>query len=192
MVRLFSSLPRRVRLCVFCNSVLHIGISIQYLYFVFGVCILGSRSTFCFVLLVVSEYMPPKKKQGTEASPVLADEEGSEHSFASESTATGASSCTVTSELLERILEANHRSMAALITSLPVAHVPPVSPSRPTQIKVPKWSEEDTPFEYFTKYEKALTHNGIDKRSWGQLLPVYLTGRAQASFTQVSDDILDD
>ena len=140
--------------------------------------------------------MPPKKKQGTESTAVLAEEEG-DHSFTSESTSAGASlagisTCTVTSEHLERILEANHRSMAALIAALPTATAASVPTSRPAQIKVPKWTEEDTPFEYFSKYEKALAHNGIEKGSWGQLLPVYLTGRAQASFTQVSDDILGD
>ena len=37
-----------------------------------------------------------------------------------------------------------------------------------------------------------MRHNGIDKGTWGQLLPVYLSGRAQASFAQVDPDTLDD
>ena len=135
--------------------------------------------------------MPPKKKPTESAS---AAEEG-EPSFSVESVASSAGSSsagTVSSEYLEMILEANHRSMAALIAALPSAIAPSVPSTRPAQIKVPKWTAEETPFEYFTKYEKAMTHNGVDRGSWGQLLPVYLSGRAQASFAQVDPDSLDD
>ena len=37
-----------------------------------------------------------------------------------------------------------------------------------------------------------MTHNEVAKSEWGHLLPVYLSGRAQASFSQVGDDTLDD
>ena len=52
-------------------------------------------------------------------------------------------------------------------------------------MKVPKWTDDEIPFEYFNKLEKALKHNGVDKAEWGHLLPVYLAGRAQAAFAQV-------
>ena len=59
-------------------------------------------------------------------------------------------------------------------------------------MKIPKWSDEELPFEYFGKFEKALKHNRIPKAERGQLLPVYLSGKAQASFAQVEDDMMDD
>ena len=59
-------------------------------------------------------------------------------------------------------------------------------------MKVPKWTDDEIPFEYFNKLEKALKHNGVDKAEWGHLLPVYLAGRAQAAFAQVDQDNLDD
>ena len=162
------------------------------LYFVIGVCIFGSRSYFChlycFELLSSSCCgMPPKSKKQTDS---VSAAEDSETSFSS--VESGVSGGTVTSEHLEIILEANHRSMVALIASLPTPPVASASTPRLTQIKTPKWSDEETPFEYFTKYEKAMRHNGIDRNTWGQLLPVYLSGRAQASFAQVDSDTLDD
>ena len=60
------------------------------------------------------------------------------------------------------------------------------------QIKIPKWSDEDIPYEYFNKFERAMAHNGIARGAWGQLLPVYLSGRAQASYAQVNVGALDD
>ena len=83
--------------------------------------------------------------------------------------------------------------MAALLASLPSLWprpaAAPVPPPRPAQIKPPKWSDEDTPSEFFNK---ALKHNGVDKSEWGHVLPIYLSGRAQASFTQVSEEMLPD
>ena len=35
-----------------------------------------------------------------------------------------------------------------------------------------------------------MEHNGTKVEEWGSLLRVYLSGKAQASFSQVSDDIL--
>ena len=63
-------------------------------------------------------------------------------------------------------------------------------PPKPVQVKPPRWSDDDQPYEYFSKYEKAMAHNGVDKAEWGQLLPVYLAGRAQAALAQVES--LDD
>ena len=157
--------------------VLHIWISILLLYF-------SSSVLQVFLSTCIVSGMPPKSKKQSEPAG-----EDSESSFSSDSVA---SSITVTSDRLERILEANHRSMAALIAALPTPPAPSLPSSRPAQIKTPKWSDEETPFEYFTKYEKAMRHNGIDKGTWGQLLPVYLSGRAQASFAQVDPDTLDD
>ena len=37
-----------------------------------------------------------------------------------------------------------------------------------------------------------MTHNKTDKSEWGTMLPVYLSGRAQASLAEVEDDDLDD
>ena len=37
-----------------------------------------------------------------------------------------------------------------------------------------------------------MSHNGTDKRCWGQVLPVYLSGKAQQSFAQVDVSALDD
>ena len=131
--------------------------------------------------------MPPKSKKASDSVSAVEDSEASFSSMES-----GASAGTVTSEQLERILEANHKSMAALISSLSTSSVASAGTPRLAQIKIPKWTDDETPFEYFTKFEKALTHNGIDKSTWGQLLPVYLAGRAQAAFTQVDLDSLDD
>ena len=79
---------------------------------------------------------------------------------------------------------------------MPPAPVPvPVSSSSSTRvshIKPPRWSDEDTPSEYFNKFEKAMTHNKTDKSEWGTMLPVYLSGRSQASLAEVEDDDLDD
>ena len=59
-------------------------------------------------------------------------------------------------------------------------------------VKPPKWTDEEIPNEYFSKYEKTLVHNGVARSEWGQLLPVYLTGRAQAALAQVDTDCLND
>ena len=107
-------------------------------------------------------------------------------------------SISLSSAQLEAILAANSKSMeasmmsilASLTPSLPAAPAP--SPSARSHVKVPKWSGEEIPFEFFTKLEKALTHNGVDKSAWGQLLPVYLTGKAQAALAQVPVASLDD
>ena len=116
-----------------------------------------------------------------------------------------ASTLSLSSVTLERILAANARSfleaskdsMSALIAALPssvaaISDSATVSTSRMAHIKMLKWTDDETPSEYFVKFEKAMTHNRIPKREWGQLLPVYLSGKAQASFTQLGDEMLDD
>ena len=74
--------------------------------------------------------------------------------------------------------------MAELVASLSPASAGS-RPPRSVQVKPPRWSDDDTPYDYFSKYEKAMAHNGVDKAEWGQLLPVYLAGRAQAALAQV-------
>ena len=102
----------------------------------------------------------------------------------------------LTPEQLGQILEANQKAMHQSMTALLATLSPTVSAGsgtpRMTHIKIPKFSDDDIPSEYFIKFEKALTHNGIEKRTWGQLLPVYLAGKAQAAFAQVDPDSLDD
>ena len=80
--------------------------------------------------------------------------------------------------------------MVALLATMPTPTAS--SSSRHVQIKIPKWTDDDIPFEYFNKFERAMSHNGIAKGTWGQLLPVYLSGRAQASYAQVDVFALDD
>ena len=119
------------------------------------------------------------------------------------------SSCaTLSSEQLEMILSANSKaladsmaannktmeaSMMSIISTLTPAVPVASSHSAPSShVKIPKWTDEDTPFEFFTKLETALTHNGVDKATWGRLLPVYLAGKAQAAFAQVDQSSLAD
>ena len=63
--------------------------------------------------------------------------------------------------------------------------------ARPVPIKLTRWSDDNIPSLFFKKYKKAMGHNRHAKSEWGSLLPVYLTGRAQAAFSQVADDDLD-
>ena len=114
------------------------------------------------------------------------------------------SSISLSSEQLESILAANSRNLQASSAKMMeinqkamadlVASLSPASagsrPTRSVQVKPPKWSDEDTPFEYFGKYEKAMLHNGVERSAWGTLLPVYLAGRAQAALAQVNVDEL--
>ena len=148
------------------------------------------------------------------ASP-SAHSSASSGSTISGSSIASAAGSSISSEQLERILAATSRTMAdsmaavmksssaatsksmeasmlSILASLtPAVPVAP-SPSARSHVKVPKWSDEEIPFEFFTKLEKALSHNGVDKASWGQLLPVYLTGKAQAALAQVPVASLDD
>ena len=157
--------------------------------------------------------MPPKIRKPAER---VEESEDRESVASGESTAATAGSefstaGSVTVEQLEKILAvttassqaasdralaANVTAMTALIASLPSIAgsgapigAPPLAP-RSERLDVPKWSELDTPSEYFTKFEMALTLNGVDKSKWGKVLPVYLTGTAQTAFTQISPETL--
>ena len=101
-----------------------------------------------------------------------------------------AESMAVNSRSMEASIAANNKSMEASLMSILSTLSPdtPAASSRSSpkaQVKVPKWSDEEVPFEFFTKLETALAHNGIDRSTWGRLLPVYLTGKAQAALAQV-------
>ena len=102
----------------------------------------------------------------------------------------------MSAEQLQLVLEANNRSMVALLGRLPT-HVaaepsPSVVPPKIVRIDVPKWKDEDTPFDFFSKFEKAQRHNGVSRDQWGTLLEVYLSGKAQAAYTQVDPEKLED
>ena len=140
--------------------------------------------------------MPPKKRVVETRGEEEVEREGVETELipgspASSASYASSSSCpSVTTVQLEKILEANHRSMTALLASMSTSSS--AGSSRASHIKIPKWSDEEIPFEYFVKFEKAVKHNKIEKGAWGQLLPVYLAGRAQAALAQVDADELDD
>ena len=109
---------------------------------------------------------------------------GSSSSGASSS---GSSVSTLSSEQLEQILAANNRAfVAALSASRPAVSTPS------SQVKIPKWSDDDQPFSFFSKLETAFTHNGVDKATWGLLLPVYLSGKAESAFAEVDRATLND
>ena len=108
-----------------------------------------------------------------------------------------ADSMTASSKSMAESLAANSKSMEASMMSLLATltpSLPAVSSSSSTrsQVKIPKWTDDEIPYEFFTKFEKALSHNGVDKAAWGQLLPVYLAGKAQAALAQVPVASLDD
>ena len=132
---------------------------------------------------------------------MVASPSASEASYAS-SISSAPTSFSLSSSMLETILAARDKSfestmmsmLATLTPSLSAASAtaPPPPPPARAHVKVPKWTDDEVPFEYFTKLEKALAHNGVDKSSWGQLLPVYLAGKAQAALAQVPAASLDD
>ena len=139
--------------------------------------------------------MPPKHRKDARGEDGFSEDLDFVASPVSDiSTDSARTSSTVTTDQLEQILasnnkamlEANHQTLTALLASLSTssAFTAPKTPP----IKVPKWSDDEIPSEYFKKLEKALQHNGVDKAKWGELLPVYLTGKAQAAFAQVDPD----
>ena len=149
--------------------------------------------------------MPPKKKHAeTRGEDDLASELERETEFSASSplsvASTASSPSPVTTEHLERVIEANQNSIAALIAALPTAlSFRPAEPSAASvpvpklaRVDVPKWTEGENPSEYFSKYEQALTHNGVPKDKWGLLLQIYLSGSAQASFAQVNPLVIKD
>ena len=115
--------------------------------------------------------MPPKKRQVEVRGEDEVEREPMESEFSVASTVSAMSAVPVTAEHLERVIEANQRSMAALIAALPtaLASVPVASPAsgvsvpKFARVDVPKWTDGENPSEYFSKYEQALTHNGVPK-----------------------------
>ena len=146
--------------------------------------------------------MPPKKKAAERSEEMEAGRETeTDFSISSPASTASSGSCmSLTADQLQQILatnqkamlEASHQSMVALLATLspPSASVP--ATPRIIPVKVPKWTDEEIPFEYFNKLEKALKHNGVENSAWGHLLPVYFAGRAQAAFAQVDQEALDD
>ena len=147
--------------------------------------------------------MPPKKKAAEKGEVGLEEdlEVFSVSSPASTASTRSSSSCgSLTSDQLQQILEhtqkamleASHKSMTALLAGLAPATSVAADGPRVVPVKVPKWTDEEVPSEYFSKLEKALSHNRVDRSSWGQVLPVYLSGRAQAALAQVDPAAADD
>ena len=116
------------------------------------------------------------------------------------SVASGSSVPSVSSEQLQMILAANSKSMEASILSIistmtpsagsvaptpSIASAPPPAAAPRAQVKVPLWSEDESPTNFFSKVEKALTLNGVPRSQWGQNIHVQLTGRAQDALAQV-------
>ena len=161
----------------------------------------GTLSRFLCVHIWISPRslagMPPKKKQTEARSEDLGVEElESEDSVSSPlsaaSTATIGPSLVMSTEQLQMVLE----SVLGRFTP-PVAHglgsaPAPSSTPKINTIPVPKWTGEESPWDYFSKYEQAQKHNGIARAEWGPLLQAYLTGKAQAAYAQVDPEKLDD
>ena len=141
--------------------------------------------------------MPPKKKT-TESKGDEFALDGAEAEFSVSSPLSAASTASVTpslvmsTEQLQLVLESvlgRLTPLAAHAVSSPPA--PPPAPKKQT-IPVPKWTGEESPWEYFSKYEQAQKHNAVHRAEWGPLLQVYLSGKAQQAFAQVDPDRLDD
>ena len=66
---------------------------------------------------------------------------------------------------------------------------PPVPPPKLVKVEVPKLRDDESPSEFFTKWEQAQGHNGMPRTSWADILPVYLLGRAQCAYQQIHPDI---
>ena len=147
--------------------------------------------------------MPPKlrskeaREEGLEdidayTSPLSVASDASSDSAAGSASLSATLCGSLTAEQLDQILannqkamlEASHHTMSALLATFSSSGSSASVPKTPT-ITVPKWTDEEVPSEYFSKLEKALEHNGVAKSQWGKLLPVYLSGKAQAAFSQV-------
>ena len=119
-------------------------------------------------------------------------EEHREESASSEDTlgpVTSPASITMTATHLDQLISSLVAAMPTPTAAIAHVAVPPAP--RPVPIKLTCWSDDDIPSEFFKKYEKAMGHNRHAKSEWGSLLPVYMTGRVQAAFSQVADDDLD-
>ena len=106
----------------------------------------------------------------------------------------------------QRSMEASQKSMESSILSVlssisssgsvaptsAVASAPPPAPAPRAQVKVPVWSDTESPTTYFSKLEKAFTLNGVPRPQWGQSVHVHLTGEAQDALAQVPLASLED
>ena len=144
-----------------------------------------------------SSSMPPKKKAAEkEEEHVEVERVGPDLDITSPlsmaSSASSRSGGSLSVEQLQLILESNQRTMTSLLATLATPSSSASSVPKVAQVKVPKWTDDEIPYEYFVKLDKALTHNGIHNGSWGKLLPIYLSGRAQAALAQVDLESLTD
>ena len=149
----------------------------------------------------VTRKNPREEDFELEVDPTASEDTLSPLYSAGSSASSDRSGSSVSSEQLRMILAANSKAMessmlAMLATLTPTISASSVAPtpavaSRPS-VKVPKWTDGDQPFTFFTKLETALTYNGVDRATWGSLLPVYLSGRAEIAFAQVDPTLLGD
>ena len=149
---------------------------------------------------VVLFFVMPKNKRKITDNTKIEDSEATA-STVSISSATLQHLLTAQAESNARMLEQQAKSNADLLerllakfpTSLDTASLSDTDPSTPrSKIKVPKWCDDETPYDYFTKYEQAMRLNGEPETQWGHLLPVYLSGKAQAAFKEIPDELLHD
>ena len=147
--------------------------------------------------------MPPKtRKQDVRGDEGGVEELETDFSVSSPRSTISASSAVLgyllSTEQLQQVLEANTKSMMALMDRRGPApdHRPASSGESShalqTRVDIPKWVEGESPSDFFGKYEQALAHNGVDKSKWGSLLQVYISGSAQASFKQINPVLLKD
>ena len=138
--------------------------------------------------------MPPNIKKTAEESAVdvVPHRDDGEESMSSEATlgrGSEASALSLSSETLDQILAANTQtfleaskdSLSALLAALPspvaaVSSSATVATSSRAHVKTPKWSDDEIPFEYFVKFEKAM---GLLKVSGDSIL----VRKAQACYS---------
>ena len=100
----------------------------------------------------------------------------------------------------QRSMEASQKSMESSILSVlstistpgSVASALPPAAAPRVKVKLPLWSEDETPSNFFSKMEKALTLNGVPRSQWGQNIHVQLAGSAQNALAQVPLDSIED
>ena len=100
----------------------------------------------------------------------------------------------------QRSMEASQKSMESSILSVlstistpgSVASALPPAAAPRVKVKLPLWSEDETPSNFFSKLEKALTLNGVPRSQWGQNVHVQLAGSAQNALAQVPLDSIED
>ena len=80
------------------------------------------------------------------------------------------------------------KSVMNSMTSCKPFAPPPPPPPKVVKVEVPKLRDEESPSEFFVKWEQAQGHNGMPRDSWAGVLPVYLSGRAQSAYTQIHPD----